>query len=172
MSYPNVFKATAMEEGQDPKFSISLIIPKSDTRTIEKIKKAIELAMEQGKGLLEKNGKRLPKIKYPLKDGDEEKPDDEAYKNSYYLSARSQRRPDIVDESGQPIMQESEFYAGCYGRASVNFYAYNYNKVSPGVGCGLGNLQKLKDGEPLAGGSSAEEDFAEPFEGGDDDLLD
>lgn len=167
-SYANVFEPTAMQDGQTPKYNVSIIISKSDTKTVEAIKKAIEAAKEAGKSkIADKNGKIPANLKTPLRDGDEERPDDPAYENSYFINANSERKPGIVDRDLNPIMSRDDFYSGCYGRASINFYAFNVN--SKGIACGLNNLQKLEDGERLAGGSSAEEDF-----GGDnavDDLM-
>lgn len=167
-SYANVFEPTAMQDGQTPKYNVSIIISKSDTKTVEAIKKAIEAAKEAGKSkIADKNNKIPVNLKTPLRDGDEERPDDPAYENSYFINANSERKPGIVDRDLNPIMSRDDFYSGCYGRASINFYAFNVN--SKGIACGLNNLQKLEDGERLAGGSSAEEDF-----GGDnavDDLM-
>lgn len=167
-SYANVFEPTAMQDGQTPKYNVSIIISKSDTKTVEAIKKAIEAAKEAGKSkIADKNGKIPVNLKTPLRDGDEERPDDPAYENSYFINANSERKPGIVDRDLNPIMSRDDFYSGCYGRASINFYAFNVN--SKGIACGLNNLQKLEDGERLAGGSSAKEDF-----GGDnavDDLM-
>lgn len=167
-SYANVFEPTAMQDGQIPKYNVSIIISKSDTKTVEAIKKAIETAKEAGKSkIADKNGNIPVNLKTPLRDGDEERPDDPAYENSYFINANSERKPGIVDRDLNPIMSRDDFYSGCYGRASINFYAFNVN--SKGIACGLNNLQKLEDGERLAGGSSAEEDF-----GGDnavDDLM-
>lgn len=167
-SYANVFEPTTMQDGQTPKYNVSIIISKSDTKTVEAIKKAIEAAKEAGKSkIADKNGKIPVNLKTPLRDGDEERPDDPAYENSYFINANSERKPGIVDRDLNPIMSRDDFYSGCYGRASINFYAFNVN--SKGIACGLNNLQKLEDGERLAGGSSAKEDF-----GGDnavDDLM-
>ena len=167
--YANVFEPTAMAEGDTPKYNVCVLIPKSDTKTLEKIKQAIEAAKQAGKAkLADKNGKIPSTIKLPLRDGDEERGDDPAYEGMYFINANSNRKPSIVDKELNPIMSKDEFYSGCYGRASINFYAFNVQ--SKGIAAGLGNLQKLEDGEPLAGGSSADEDF-----GGDntwdDDLM-
>lgn len=160
-SYEHVFEAVSVEEGGTKKFSVSLIIPKSDTETIKKIEAAIALAAEQGKA---KFGGKIPAgLKTPLRDGDEERPDDEAYENSYFINANSNRRPGVVDANLNAIIDPDEFYSGCYGRASVNFYAFNVK--NKGIAAGLQNVQKLKDGDRLSGGSSAAEDF-----GKDDDL--
>lgn len=156
--YANVFEPTAMNEGEAPKYSVCILIPKSDETTLNKIKKAIEVAKEQGRGkIADKNGKIPANIKTPLRDGDIEREDDPNFEGCYFINASSTRKPGIVDRSLEPIMSKDEFYSGCYGRAALNFYAYNVN--SKGIAAGLNNLQKLEDGEPLAGGSSAAEDF-------------
>ena len=149
--------------GSDPKYSVSLIIPKSDTVTIEKINKAIRAAYEEGASKLKGNGKSVPALsalKTPLRDGDVDRPDDEAYANSYFVNANSKDKPGIVDAACQTIIDRGEVYSGVYGRASINFYAFNANG-NRGIACGLNNLQKLRDGEPLGGRSRAEDDFAD-----------
>lgn len=168
--YVNVFEPTAMNEGDTPKYNICVLIPKSDTATIDKIKKAIEAAKEAGKAkLADKNGRIPANLKLPLRDGDEERPDDPAFKDHYFINANSMRQPSIVDRSLNPIMSRDEFYSGCYGRASINFYAFNVS--SKGIAAGLNNLQKLEDGEMLAGGSTAEEDFGGENAMADDDMM-
>lgn len=168
--YVNVFEPTAMNEGDTPKYNICVLIPKSDTATIDKIKKAIEAAKEAGKAkLADKNGRIPANLKLPLRDGDEERPDDPAFEDHYFINANSRRQPSIVDRSLNPIMSRDEFYSGCYGRASINFYAFNVS--SKGIAAGLNNLQKLEDGEMLAGGSTAEEDFGGENAMADDDMM-
>lgn len=168
-SYANVWQPKAIDGGT-PKYSVSLIIPKSDTKTIEKIRAAIQAAYEEGQSKLKGNGKTVPQLKAlktPLRDGDVERPDDEAYANSYFINANSASAPGIVDANCQPIIDTSEVYSGVYGRASINFYAFNSNG-NKGIACGLNNLQKIRDGESLGGKSRAEDDFADL----DDDFLD
>ena len=168
-SYANVWEAKSINGGT-PKFSVSLIIPKSDTRTIARIKAAIEAAYREGEAKLKGNGKTVPPlsaIKTPLRDGDSERPDDPAYANSYFINANSSTAPGIVDADRQPILERSEVYSGVYGRASINFYAFNSNG-NRGIACGLNNLQKIRDGEPLGGKSRAEDDFATDL---DEDFL-
>lgn len=148
--------------GGTPKYSVSLIIPKSDKVTVEKIKKAIQAAYEEGQSKLKGNGKSVPSrsvLKTPLRDGDLERPDDEAYANSYFINANSATALGIVDADRNTIIDRSEVYSGVYGRASINLYAFNSNG-NKGIACGLNNLQKIKDGEPLGGKSRAEDDFA------------
>lgn len=156
--YVNVFEPTAMNEGDTPKYNICILIPKNDTKTVDKINKAIEAAKQAGKAkIADKNGKIPSTLKLPLRDGDDERSDDPAFENCYFINANSNRKPSIVDRDLNPIMEKEEFYSGCYGRASINFYAFNVQ--SKGIATGLNNLQKLEDGEMLAGGSTAEEDF-------------
>lgn len=167
--YANVWDAKSINGGA-PKYSVSLIIPKSDTKTVKKIQAAIQAAYEEGQSKLKGNGKSVPAlsvIKTPLRDGDAERPDDEAYKNSYFINANSATAPGIVDADRNPILERSEVYSGVYGRASISLYAFNSNG-NRGIACGLNNLQKISDGEPLGGKSRAEDDFDTDD---DDDFL-
>ena len=169
-SYVNAWEPKSINGGT-PKYSVSLIIPKSDTKTLEKIRAAIQAAYEEGQSKLKGNGRSIPALsalKTPLRDGDAERPDDEAYANSYFVNANSGTAPGIVDADRNPILERSEVYSGVYGRASINFYAFNSNG-NKGIACGLNNLQKIRDGEPLGGKSRAEDDFAEEDE---EDFLD
>ena len=168
-SYVNAWEPKSINGGA-PKYSVSLIIPKSDTKTIQKIQAAIQAAYEEGQGKLKGNGKSVPALsvlKTPLRDGDAERPDDEAYADSYFVNANSGTAPGIVDADRNPIIDRSEVYSGVYGRASINFYAFNSNG-NKGIACGLNNLQKIRDGEPLGGKTRAEDDFAIED---DDDFL-
>ena len=170
-SYCNAWEAKAINGGT-PKFSVSLIIPKSDKKTIARIEEAIKAAYREGEAKLKGNGRSVPALsvlKTPLRDGDVERPDDEAYADSYFVNANSSTAPGIVDADRQPILDHSEVYSGVYGRASINFYAFNSNG-NKGIACGLNNLQKLRDGEPLGGRSRAEDDFADG-DGDDEDFL-
>ncbi|MCB5474252.1 DUF2815 family protein [Blautia luti] len=169
-SYANIWDPKAPLGGGTPKYSVSLIIPKDDTATVNKINAAIQAAYEEGQSKLKGNGKSVPPLsalKTPLRDGDIERPDDPAYAGCYFVNANSASKPGVVDADRQPIIERSEVYSGVYGRASINFYAYNVNG-SKGIACGLNNLQKIKDGEPLGGKASAESDFATED---DDDFL-
>ena len=161
-SYANVWEPKSINGGA-PKYSVSLIIPKSDTVTVGKIKDAIKAAYDEGQSKLKGNSKSVPalsSIKMPLRDGDLERPDDDTYKDSYFINANSATAPGIVDAARQPILERSEVYSGVYGRASINFYAFNSNG-NKGIACGLNNLQKISDGEPLGGKTRAEDDFAD-----------
>ena len=158
-SYAHVWEPDSIDGGE-PKYSVSVLIPKNDMATLQAIQAAINAAIETGKAkLANKAGQVVPgALKLPLRDGDAERSDDPAYTGCYFFTASSKNRPGIVDENVQPIISQSEFYSGCYGRASVNFYAFSTNG-NKGIAAGLNNLQKLENGEPLAGGSSVEEDF-------------
>ena len=167
-SYANVWEPKSINGGA-PKYSVSLIIPKSDTKTVTAVTNAIQAAYDEGQSKLKGNSKSVPAlsaIKNPLRDGDAERPDDEAYKDSYFINANSATAPGIVDAARQPILERSEVYSGVYGRASINFYAFNSNG-NKGIACGLNNLQKISDGEPLGGKTRAEDDFADE----DEDFL-
>jgi hypothetical protein len=163
LSYANVWEPKSINGGPE-KFSVSLIIPKSDTKTLAAIGAAVDAAIEEGKG---KFGGKVPAksaLKLPLRDGDVDRPDDEAYADSYFVNANSNTAPQIVDRQVNPILERSEVYSGVYAHVSVNFYAFNSNG-NRGVACGLGNIQKVRDGQPLGGKSRAEDDFtSEPEE--------
>ena len=141
-SYANVWEAKSINGGM-PKFSVSLIIPKSDAKTVAKVKAAIEAAYHEGEAKLKGNGKSVPPLaalKTPLRDGDTERPDDDAYANAYFINANATTAPGIVDADREPILTRSEVYSGVYGRASISFYAFNSNG-NKGIACGLNNLQ-------------------------------
>ena len=156
-SYAHVFQPQAAIEGGTPKYSVSLIIPKSDTETVAKFQKAFEDAATTNAAFF---GGAVPKgLKGGLRDGDAEK-DDPAYANSFFVNANSANKPGVVDANMNPIIDPSEFYSGCFGRASVTLYPYNASGTK-GIAVGLNNVQKLEDGEKLGGGGiSAASDFA------------
>lgn len=166
LSYAHLFEPHAIE-GNEPKYSVSVIIPKTETETLKAIKEAVAEAKEQGK--TKWGGKVPPALKTPLRDGDEERPDDEAYKNCYFLNASSKNKPGIVDKSVQPVLDATEVYSGCYARLTLNFYPFSASG-NKGVAAGLGNVQKLEDGEPLGGFTRAEDDF-DSVEAAEDDFL-
>lgn len=166
-SFANVWEPKSINGGT-PKYSVSLIIPKSDTATIAKVQAAIQAAYEEGQAKLKGNSRSVPAlstIKTPLRDGDAERPDDAAYANAYFINANATTAPGIVDIDCNPILTRSEVYSGVYGRASISMYAFNSNG-NRGIACGLNNLQKIRDGEPLGGKASAASDF------GSDDVDD
>lgn len=169
-SYVHVFTPTAVGESEDKKYSVSIIIPKSDKETIKLIKEAVKNATDKGKA--DKWGGKVPaNLKTPLRDGDEERPEDEAYANAYFINASAVTKPGVVDKDLEPITDEEEFYSGCYGRASVTFYAFNASG-NKGIAAGLNHVQKTSDGEALGGRVSPEVDFDdEPDFDDEDDFL-
>ena len=170
-SYLTVNEPKVPIGGGTPKYSTQLLISKDDTKTVADLRAGIRAAYEEGQGKLKGTGKLVPALedlKTPLRDGDRERPGDEAYKNAYFLNASSTSKPGAVDAAMNPIIDPGELYSGIIGRASVNFFAFNTNG-NRGIACGLNNLQKVRDGEPLGGKASAEADFATDE---DEDFLD
>ena len=162
-SYLTVNEPRVPQGGGRPKYSVSLIIPKSDTATVDRIRDAIREAYAEGQAKLMKDYGSVPpleELKTPLRDGDLERPEIEEYQNSWFLNAASVTQPGIVDADRRPIVDPSELYSGIVGRASINFYAYNV-RGNRGIACGLNNLQKLADGKPLGHHTRPEDDFAE-----------
>ena len=166
-SYVNVWEAKSIN-GSAPKFSIQLHIPKSDTKTLEKIDAAMRAAYDEGQAKLKGNSKNVPPyetLKKPLRDGDLEFPDDETYTGYFFLNANNTQAPGIVDADRQEILDQREVYSGCFGRASITFFAFNSNG-NRGIAVSLNNLQKISDGPMLGGHSRAEDDFDD-----EDDFL-
>ena len=170
LSYANLWEPTSMEENQKKKYNTAILIDKKDKSTVVKVKAAIAAAEALGK---EKFGKKwIPsKLKPCLKDGDVDKPEDDNYAGHYFLNAKSANQPVMVNRKMEKIIDRDEIYSGVYAYVSLNFYPYD--NVSIGVGAGLGNIMKAKDGEAFSARSTPEEDFAELLEnaGEDDDLV-
>ncbi len=171
-SYCNLFEAKAPVDGGDPKYSVTLLIPKTDTATLAKIQEAVNDARE---AFCRKNGaSSLPANPItPLHDGDGVKPNSgEPYgpecKGHYVISVSSKQRPVIVDRDRQEILDSTEVYSGCYGRATINFYGYSNKKK--GIGAGLLSVQKLSDGDPFGTVGSAD-DFDDGFKDDTDNDL-
>lgn len=160
ISYAHVWEPKPEGEGviNGGFYCVCLLIDKKNTAVINKINAAVEAAKEAGKGRLK--GARLRNM--PLKDCDDyDNVEDEIgaeFKGKVWINAKSDRAPQIVDGNVDPILDRNEVYSGCYCNVSVNFYAYN-KAGNSGIGCGLGNIQKVKDGERLAGGPTAKQEF-------------
>lgn len=170
LSYANIWQPKSINGGA-PKYSASVLIPKSDTKTIAKVKAAIQAAYEEGESKLKGNSKTVPplaSLKTPLRDGDTERPDDEAYAGHWFLNANSNTAPGVVDLNREPIYDTSEIYSGVYARVSLSFYAFN-NNGNRGIACGLQNVQKVRDGESLGGKAKAEDDFDDDFSVGENE---
>ncbi|MBR3053900.1 MAG: DUF2815 family protein [Firmicutes bacterium] len=169
-SYVHVFEPWAGQEGQQPKYSVCILIPKDDKKTLDKIAAAMDEAVQEG--IASKWGGKKPKnLHIPIRDGDEERADEAPeYEGMMFLNANSNNAPGVVDKDLNVILDTEEFYSGCWGRASVNFFPYDSNG-NRGIGVGLNNLQKLKDGERLGGSrASAEDDFDDGFEDDEEDF--
>ena len=171
-SYANVYEPKKAEGSEEAKYSTSILIEKKQKEIEQEIRKAIEKEKQEN---LAKFGGVIPKnLWIPLRDGDVDRPENEDYAGHYFLNASSKTAPEIVDKKRQPILDKTAFYSGCYGYVSLTFYAFNKNG-NKGIACGLNNIMKTKDGEPLGGRSRAEDDFAhivlEEDEENIDDLL-
>lgn len=165
LSYFHGWEPTSINGGPE-RYSVSVLIPKDDKETVKAINDAVDAAIEEG--IAKFGGKKPNKaaIKLPLRDGDTER-EDEAYAGHWFINANSKTAPQIVDKAVKPILDRDEVYSGCYARVSLNFYAFNSNG-NKGIACGLGNIQKIRDGESLGGRTSAVDDFTTEE---DDDFL-
>ncbi len=166
LSYEHLFKPYAHQQGQEEKFSVTILVPKSDVATKSRIDAAIAAATQAG---ISKcwNGAKPPIVAIPVYDGDGVRPTSgepfgEECKGCWVFTASSKQAPQVVDLQLNPIINPSEVYSGCYARVSVNFFPYNSNGKR-GIGCGLNAVQKLDDGEPLGGRISVEEAFGAPI---------
>ena len=157
ISFANIWEPKSIN-GSEEKYSVSCLIPKSDKATLAKIQKAVDVAKEDAKGK-KWNGKIPPNLKLPLRDGDIDRPDDENYAGHMFLNATSKEAPQIVDRKIQPILDPMECGSGDYCNVSVNFYGFAASG-NKGIAVGLGNIQKVKDGERLSGKASAASDFS------------
>lgn len=156
-SYFHGWEPTRINNGPE-RYSVSVLIPKSDTETVKAINEAIDAAIEEEVAKFGGKKHNNAAIKLPLRGGDTER-DDETYKCHYFINANSTTPPQIVDKHVKPILDRNEAYFGCYSCVSLNFYAFNSNG-NKGVACGLGNIQKIRDGESLGGRSSTTDDFS------------
>ena len=156
-AYANVHTPAPSMSGGAEKYSICCLVDKRDEATIKEFKEAFETAKAEGKAT-KWNGKVPPSVKNPLRDGDTERPDRPEFEGMLFFNASTKIKPQIVDENRDPIYFENEFYSGCFGRASISLYPYD-TSGSKGVAVGLNNLQKVAEGESLAGTKSAATEF-------------
>ena len=175
LSYCHLFQPEAVAEGGDKKYSVALLIPKSNTTLVTEVKAAIRAAFLAG--VSSRFGGKAPAAwKNPLRDGDVERPDDDTYAGCYFINATSKSKPGIVkivklngEKKLVEITDEDEVYSGCYGVVSVNFFAFS-NAGNKGVAAGLNNVLKTKDGDYLGGRSSAQSEFGDDLDRyGDED---
>lgn len=161
-SYTAVFQPKKNDDGTPSKYGVCIIIPKEDTETVNLVKEAIDAAKQRGK--MEKWGGKIPaNVKSCLRDGDIDREDDEAFAGCYFLNASSRNKPGVkVLEDGvvSDALDEEDFYSGCYGAVTLDFFPYE-SSGNKGVGAGLNNVIKTRDGDRLSGGRSADEDFAD-----------
>lgn len=156
LSYVHLFKPYAHMQGQEEKFTCTILVPKSDVDTKARIDAAIEAAKQ--KGISDKwNGQCPPIVPTPVYDGDGVRPSDGMAFGPeckghwvFTASAKADYPPEVVDKNMNPIINQSEIYSGIYARVNVNFYPYAFGGKK-GIGCGLGPVQKLADGEALGG---------------------
>lgn len=163
LSFVNVFEPKAMKEGDTPKYSVTAIIPKSDTKTINAIKAAIQKAAENG--AQRHFGGRVPtNVNNTFKDGDTETNDlgelqkakYPEYADSYYIRLSTKFKPKVLDANRQEIIDPTEVYSGCYGRVSMTFFAYS-GDGKRGVSASLNNVMKTRDGDPLTNALNGDE---------------
>lgn len=159
-SFANVFKPTAMDEKSEPKFNTQFIWDKKDKATTKKFEAAIKF-VEDAYIKAEFGGKKPAKWVSPIRDGDDEKPDDEVYEGKLFIAAKSGKKPKVVDKNFNLIIDSEDFYSGCFGAICINFYGFNVG-ANKGIGAGLESIMKLSDGEPLGGsGGNVRDDFAD-----------
>ena len=180
LSYCHLFQPEAVADGGEKKYSVSIIIPKSNTKLVAEVKAAIEAAAAAG--ISKFGGRRPANLKTPLRDGDLERADDDAYADAWFINASSKGKPGVVkvmnvqgEKKLVEVTNEEEVYSGCYGVVSVTFFPFN-NAGNKGVAAGLNNVLKTKDGTFLGGRTSAQTDFGDMDlsgigESGDDDVF-
>jgi hypothetical protein len=163
LSYANLTAPRAAQQGGDPKYSVTLLIPKTDAATYQDILQSIEAAAADAQGKLW-NGVRPPVLPQPLHDGDGVRENGTPFgaecKGHWVMTASTKNKPQVVHQSNIAVdLAPGDIKSGDYARVTINLFGYN-QAGKRGVGCGLGNVMKTRDGEALAGGASADVDFA------------
>lgn len=163
LSYANLTTPRAAQQGAEPKYSVTLLIPKTDTATKADIDVAIQAAANDALAKVW-NGARPPVLKVPIYDGDGVRPSGVPFgdecKGHWVMTASTKNKPQVVGiDNINCELAPADIYSGMYGRVTVRFFGYS-NSGNKGIGCGLGNVLKTRDGEPLAGQASAASDFA------------
>ncbi len=171
ISYAHLFTPKAINAGDKPKYSVQLLIPKTDKTTIKAIRSAIAEAQSVGASIL--SGVKESKLRMPLRDGDDDDDNSDEREELYghfFINANSDTKPSILDIDNQEVEDKTEVYSGCYCKVLINFFAYNPKLKniagSPGIGCGLRAVKKIKDGDPFGSHMTAAK-AAEMF--GEDD---
>lgn len=166
LSFTHVFNKYSPNGEGEGKYMTNVLIPKSEKKTIKALEQAIEAAKKAG--VVSKwSGKEPKKLDMPLRDGDDK--EDDVYQDHFYINAKCNTRPGVVDKNKNPIVDEEEMYSGVWAFVSVTFYAYDVSG-NRGVACGLNNLMKFKDDDHLGGRVSADSDFADIDDVDDEDL--
>lgn len=172
VSFPDVFRPGKPDDSGKQKYGVTMLFePGADLS---------QLQQEAARVGTEKWGAdktKWPKgWKNPFKEqGD--KAYDGYVAGGKYIAAKSSQRPGLVNARNEDIIDEAEFYAGCYARATVKAFTYEVRKdnvvISRGIGFGLHNIQKLADGEPFSGRIAASKEFTpvEPAGGGSADTA-
>ncbi|MBP2643608.1 MAG: hypothetical protein H6Q67_1495 [Firmicutes bacterium] len=167
LSYVHLVSPQTDDNGKE-KYSVAVLIPKSDKVTLKKIKDVIDAMKSDQKCQKIWGGKWNSEMKGALRDGDVKADEQPEYADHYFFNcSAANRKPKVVDKDLNEIIDPDEIYSGMYARVSVNFFAFNKGG-GKGIGAGLNNVQKLAEGEPLGGYSSPETDFGDD---GEDDLL-
>ncbi len=163
LSYANLITPRAAQQGGEAKYSVTLLIPKSDITTKADIDASMQAAAQDAMAKVW-NGVRPPNLRVPIYDGDGVRPSGEAFgpecKGHWVITASTKMKPQVVGMDNINVeLAPSDIYSGMYGRVTIRFFGYS-NSGNKGVGCGLGNIMKTRDGEALAGNASAASDFA------------
>ena len=163
-SYCNLFqpKAPFNNPQGEPKYSVTVLVPKTNTAAKAVIDNAIAQAIDAGVSS-KWNGVRPPQPAICVHDGDGPRPSDgsafgEECKGCWVFTASTKQPPFVVDEYVQNIIDPTKVYSGMWGNVNVTFFAYN-NAGKKGIGCGLNGVQKIRDGETLGGHITAQEAF-------------
>ena len=152
--------------GSTPKYSLCLLIPKDDTETVDKINTAMRAAYELGQGKLKNTDGSIPpyeSIRSPLRDGDEERPNSAAFRNCYFLNAKSKYKPKVFNARNEEIFDPSFIKSGDYGRVSLNFFVYAA-PGNKGLSAGLNNIKFIREGEPIGRRYDPAEEFGDDLE--------
>lgn len=168
LSFVHLFKPYAYQQGDKERFSCTILVPKSDTATKARIDAAIEAAKQ--KGVSGKwNGVCPPIVQTPVHDGDGKRPSDgmpfgPECKGHWVFTANAEidYPPEVVDQNGNPMINQSEMYSGVYALVNVEFFPYMFGGKK-GIGCSLGPVKKVRDGEALGGSApTAAQAFGAP----------
>lgn len=162
LSFPELFEPKAFEN-QAAKYSIQMLFDKKTD--LASLKNAVKIAAK------EKWGDNTPKgLVLPFKDGSEK--DLEGYENMIVVGAASKFKPQVVDNKLEAILAADDIYAGCFARAAINAYAWEYKNakgqvMKRGVSFNLESVQKLAEGERFVKRADASELFDAVDDGSD-----